>query len=269
MTDTLEAPTALLDTLPAQPPVYLLPNGKPPRDRDAGRAKRRQIPIRCYIGGNGHGKSLAAVHDLLPSLAAGRKVFSTARLVDPATGEDHPSFELFEDFSQIMTGKHFDVLADEVIGIASSRESGTMAPEVGAMLNQLRRRDVTFSWTAPAWMRADKIIRECTQGVTTCVGMFSKAAQQRDGENEIRAWNERRLFRWETHSAADFDEWTASKGQQRRAEIAAWFWRPGSLAEVSYDTLDAVSDVSLYGAKGGICGTCQGRIVRHQCKGHG
>lgn len=228
------------------------------RDRDAGRDRRRQAPIHAYIGANGSGKSLAMVHDTLPSLAAGRRVLSTVRLIDPATGGPHASYERLTDWGQLLEAEHCDVLFDEVVGIASARESQGMPVQVANLLVQLRRRDVVLRWSAPAWARADKIIRECTQAVTVCRGHLGK----RDPESP-RLWAPNRLFKWKTYAAVDFEDVTT--GQLEKAHgSASWFWGPRSLAFSSYDTLDAVERVGDV-LDSGRCVHCGGRRVIPRC----
>lgn len=265
MTDTLQAPEALpvdgADLIPPAdlPPAEFLAPLKL-RDKNAGRSQRRQAPIHAFIGGNGGGKSLAMVHDTLPSLHAGRRVLSTVKLLDARTGKPWPNYVRLEHPTQLLEARNCDVLFDEVVGIASSRESQGMPVQIANLLVQLRRRDVVLRWSAPAWARADKIIRECSQAVTVCRGMMSAPAG--DG---MRLWAERRLFRWKTYDTKDFDEWTSSKGGRISADVSAWFWRPGSEAGLSYDTLDAVSTLG-YPDEFGNCVHCGGRRPRPLCK---
>lgn len=237
----------------APPPLRL-------RDRVAGRTARRMAPIHAYIGSNGGGKSLAMVHDTLPSLERGRRVLSTVRLLDPVTGLPHPSYERLTDWGQLMEAEHCDVLFDEVVGIASARESQGMPVQVANLLVQLRRRDVVLRWSAPAWARADKIIRECTQAVTVCHGYLSKRA----AHDAPRLWAPKRLFRWSTYDALDFDQ--ASTGQIQKAPngSTAWFWGPNSLAFASYDTLDSVERVGDV-LDSGRCVHCGGRKTVPRC----
>lgn len=137
--------------------------------------RRRAFPIRAYVGPNGGGKSLAMVNDVLPSLAAGRRVLSTVKLLD-GNGNPHPLWVPLTDFRGMLDAERCDILLDEVTGVASSRSGGSVIPPgVLNMLMQLRRRDVTLSFTAPAWNRAEKVIRECTQAVTLCQGFLPKA----------------------------------------------------------------------------------------------
>lgn len=233
----------------AQPPL---------RDRNAGRDARRQNPIQAYIGANGSGKSLAMVHDTIPSLQAGRRVLSTVRLIDPVTGEPHRSYERLTDWAQLLEARNCDVLFDEVVGIASARESQGMPVQIANLLVQLRRRDVVLRWTAPAWSRADKIIRECTQAVTVCRGYLGK----RDPESP-RMWAQKRLFKWKTYAAVDFEDATVGKIEKADGH-ASWFWGPNSLAFASYDTLDAVERVGEV-LDSGRCVHCGGRRAVPKC----
>lgn len=226
---------------------------------DAGRSFRRQAPIHAYVGANGGGKSLAMVHDTLPSLHSGRRVLSTVELLDASTGEPWPNYERLTEWSQLLEARDCDVLFDEVVGIASARESQGMPVQVANFLVQLRRRDVVLRWTAPAWSRADKIIRECSQAVTVCSGHLSVAA-----DGEVRLWRERRLFRLRTYSTAEFDEWSTSKESRLRAERKAWLWRPGSEAMRSYRTLGDVSRVGEV-LDSGRCAHCGGRKAVPRC----
>lgn len=224
---------------------------------------RRRFPIHAYVGANGSGKSLCAVHDTIPSLEKGRKVLSTVKLLDYKTGRPHPAYERLTDWSQIMEAEHCDVIFDEVVGIASSRASQGMPVQVANLLNQLRRRDVILRWTAPAWSRADVIIRQTTQGVTVCRGMFSKTVKDDQG-NDVQGWRPKRLFRWSTYSAADFETWSDSKEGKLDAVCKAWFWGPDSVAFASYDTLDAVERVGEV-LDSGSCAHCGGHRSRPKC----
>lgn len=114
------------------------------------------------------------VNDVLPSLAAGRRVVSTVKLLDE-NGDPHPLWVPLQDFRTLLDVEKCDVLLDEVTGVASSRSgSSVIPPGVLNVLMQLRRRDVTLSFTAPAWNRAEKVIRECCQSVTLCQGFLPK-----------------------------------------------------------------------------------------------
>jgi hypothetical protein len=239
--------------------------------RPAARAVRRGYPIHAYVGPNGSGKSLAAVWDSMPTLDAGRTVLSTVRLLDwrdarPCDDDAcaspdhethraaHPSFLPLTEWRQLLDAEHCDVLMDEVTGVASSRESSGMPSAVANLLVQLRRRDVVLRWTAPSWSRADKIIRECSQAVTACLGYLP--VPDVDGETE-RQWRRRRLFRWRTFDASDFEEFTVGKREQMRPWTKQWFWGPGSEAFDAYDTLDQVLTIG-HVLETGRCAHCGG-----------
>lgn len=251
------------------------------------RAMRRAYPIHAYVGANGGGKSCAMVWDTLPSLEAGRPVLSTVRLLDyqnPRPCDDplcdhaehqlgvevthlaaHPAYVALREWGQLMEATKCDVLLDEVTGVASSRESAGLPPAVANKLVQLRRSDVVVRWSAPAWARADKIIRETSQSVTYCVGRMPVTST--DGE---RQWRNRRLFFWKTYDAAAFEDFTAGKREQLRAEVSDVHWGPKSPAFAAYDTLDAVSTVGTV-TETGKCYQCGGRrrVPECRCDGHG
>lgn len=230
--------------------------------------RRRGVPIMAYVGPNGGGKTLCMVNDTLPSLDAGRTVYSTVPLYDVETGEPHPAYRPFTRWSQLLEAEHADFLMDEVIGIASSRESSSMHAEVQNRLNQLRKADVVLRWTAPSWARADKIIREVTQAVTECRGYMSdgKATREPGAGGQVALWAPRRLFRFRTFDMRDFDEWSAGKRDRVRADVKQWFQGPGSRAFGSYRTLDSVERIEAHDPN--KCPQCGGQLRREYCKGH-
>lgn len=232
--------------------------------RDQGASSRRRSEIAAYVGPNGSGKSLAMVHDTIPSLQNGRTVLSTVKLLDPITKDPHPSYVRLTDWTQLLEAEHCDVLFDEVIGIASSRSSQGMPQQVSNLLNQLRRRDIVLRWTAPAWGRADVIIRECTKSVTVARGFMSKTPVQVPGEPDVRGWRPKRLFRWVTYPAEDFSTWTDSKTTKLSPSNTAWHWGPSGMAFHSYDTHDAVERVGEV-LDSGNCAHCGGSRPRKKC----
>jgi hypothetical protein len=256
---------------------------------DAKAAERRSFAIHAYCGANGGGKSLAMVHDTLPSLEAGRPVLSTVRILDyrdphycgdrvsdvcddefaheTAFGRHlaaHPLYVPFVDYRQLLEWEKGDVLMDEVTGIASSRESHAMPVQVANFLMQLRRRDILLRWTAPNYARADKVIREVTQAVTNCAGRFPVVRYDNGAK---RTWRDRRLFKWFTYDAFDFDEFSAHKRDTIEPRTRQFFWRPGSVSETAYDTLDAVHSLGAAN-DAGMCMTCGGKrsVPRCGCK---
>lgn len=256
------------------------------------RAERRAFPIRAYCGPNGSGKSALAVYDAMPSLSAGRHVLSTVRLLDfdnprPCEGyriadgqmvvceicarvsdpegsvyahaQAHPFWVPFTRWEQLLEAEKCDVIMDEVTGVASSRESHSMPAPVANKLVQCRRSDVTISWTAPNWARADKIIRETSQAVTHMAGYMAV-----ESGDEDRMWKQRRLFRARTYDAALFDEFTEGKRETLAPWVVDWHYGPWSPAFASYDTLDAVLAIGTV-SDGGRCFRCGGRRRAPAC----
>lgn len=232
--------------------------------KDKGASVRRASPIHAYVGANGSGKSLAMVHDTIPSLRAGRRVLSTVAILDPDTGAPHRCYERLTDWPQLLEAEHCDVLFDEVLGIASSRASIGMPSQVLILLNQLRRRDITLRWSAPAWSRADVVIRECTQAVTVARGYLPGKPIQVGAASEVRSWRPNRLFRWRTYDAADFSTWSDSKEGKLDVKRSAWMWGPTSEAFRTYNTLDAVERVGEV-LDSGACAYCGGHRARPKC----
>lgn len=228
------------------------------------RDRRRTMPIRCYLGANGSGKSLMAVRDFLPSLDAGRLVYSTVPLLDAATGEVHPGYRPFRDWDDFMHAENADFFADEISSIAASRDHNNLHSDVIARLHQLRKIDVTFAWTAPSWKRADTALREVTWVVTECKGFYADHEATK-GDGAV-LWAPHRMFRAITYDMAEFDEWTAGKRESARGVAREWFWGPGSREFGSYRTLDAVDRLEPYNPRSCVvCGLT--RRVEY-CRGH-
>lgn len=234
---------------------------------DRARAVRRGFPIMAYVGPNGGGKSACMVYDTIPSLLKGRTVLSTVRLIDPRTGRPFPNYVKFESWDQLLDLRDADVLMDEMVGIAGSRESQKLDMRVQNILVQLRRRNIVLRWSAPNWARADKIVREVTQAVTECRGYFPSRVTKLDGEGEAQLWKPKRLFNFRTYDTIDFEEWTSSKRDSIQAMVAEYFYGPGSEVFSTYDTLDAVTMVAGITPEG-LCDICMKVARKEYCKGH-
>lgn len=154
------------------------------------------------------------------------------------------------------------VLADEMTGIASSRESMTLPSEVLNHLQQLRRADIPFAYTCPDWARADKSLREPTQAVTVCSGFYPVEAPML-GDQE-RVWKSRRLFRWQTYDARALDKLTEGKITEIGSEVADWHWGPTSIAFQAYDTFAPVLQVGT-SVTTGRCFRCGGKRPDLKC----
>lgn len=273
------------------------------RNKARGRLKRRAYPIHAYVGPNGTGKSLLAVYDTLLSLEFGRPCLSTVRLLDfrnphpcpggpvcddPAghhilrnevavvdgrlevvevdTGRvhaaSHPLYIRFTHYEQLLGWRDGDVLMDEVQGVASSREIASMPVQVANFLMQLRRRNIALRWSTPAWGRADKIIREVTQGVTLASAFLPARPRRSDGPP--RLWAERRVIVARTYDPTKLDEFEAHRADRIPTEGWAAYWRPGMLAEIGYDTYDAVTALG-WANDAGLCMVCGGKRSHPAC----
>jgi hypothetical protein len=204
-----------------------------------------------------------AVHDLLPSLDAGRTVYSTVPLFDAATGELHPNYVPFRRWQQLMDAEHADFFADEISAIAASRDHNNMHSDVINRLHQLRKIDVTFSWTAPSWKRADTAIREVTWVVNDCRSYLSDRA---GADASAILWAPNRLFVSRTYSMRDFEEWDLGKKEKAPLMLKEWFSGVNSREFASYDTYAAVDKIEGYDPK--ACDVCGGRLRQEFCKGH-
>lgn len=235
------------------------------------RHKRNAFAIHGYTGANGGGKTLAAVYDSLPALAAGRPIVSTCRILDPLTGQPHPLWVPLDDFRLLVQDLSYcDVILDEVTGVASSRDSMGMPSAVLNALMQLRKADVTVRWTTPNWKRADTGIREVTQGLTTCQGLAPSNERLVSPDGLERRWRPRRMFLWRTYDAKNFDEWTTakersnSKAHRLRPVARQVMWGPGSIVQSMYDTYEHALTLGVV-SEAGLCMDCGGKRRARSC----
>lgn len=239
---------------------------------------RRSLPIGAYVGANGGGKTLAMVHDTLPTLAgirwecanpthkhteAGvtsgvRTVLSTVELRKAATGKLHPLYRPLTGWRQLVVAEHCDVLLDEVTGAASSRSYQALPPQLLQLFLQLRKADVIMRYSTPNWARTDVVLREVTQAVTVCKGfMWEK------GDREL-LWPAKRLFRWATYDAIEWEALSMEKVAKTKPLLVVWYWRPGRTAMLSYNTRDSVSTLD-HVSDSGLCLTCGGKRSQAKC----
>lgn len=250
------------------------------------RGARRAVPIHCYVGANGGGKTLAMIHDTIPSLAAGRRVLSNVPLLDPSTGEPHPLWVPLRSWVQLLEAEHCDVLLDEAQGVVNSRESSAMPVQMLTMLMQLRKRDVCLRLTAPNFARVDKAVREVCQAVTVCRGYMPMhdrqlqreameceacraAVEDVDGpgacpKHQGRLWSMKRLFWWRTYDAMEWEQFSLQQVEDVKPLATSWYWRPGRMAEKVYDTLGQV-EVMDHLSDAGLCAHCGGKRAHRRC----
>jgi len=250
-------------------------------NNEKARLIRRGRPIRATIGANGSGKSALAVYDLLPSLEAGRPVLSTVRLLDyedPRLCDDldcscdkgdpvrhkaaHACYVPWVNWRQLSDFEHGEVLADEITGVASGREWSSLPGPILNMLCQLRRRDITFTWTAPSWAMADSTLKRVSQVATVCTGFMPVKGVDSAGGG--RAWSNNRLFRWMTFDASLLTDLEAGKREKLKRLAFAMQWGPGHPMFDAYDTWDTVETVGKT-SEGGACMECNKPQKREFC----
>jgi len=195
--------------------------------------------------------------DTLPSLQNGRQVLSNTPIF--LNGDPHPLYTPLNSYRDLLDAEHCDVLLDEIASIASSRESTALPAPVVNVLQQLRKRDVIVRWTAPAYARADKVLRETSQAVTICRAYAAKW-------DEASQWPQRRLFWLRTYDAADFVNFGLRPQDATIRPIARqWIWRPGHPVDGVYDSLAPVSYMGIV-ADSGSCVSCGGTRRRPKCE---
>jgi hypothetical protein len=192
--------------------------------------------------------------------AGTRLVYSTVPLLG-ANGEPHDLYRPLVDFRQLVTIEHAEVIFDEVAGIAdASSDSSSMPQQVTNWLHQLRKRDVRLRVTTPAYSRCAKQIRQVAQLVVDARSFFPEHSEAG------RLWRPRRAMLFRAFDGFGFEDFTSSvsKGDRIKPLAGAAFWRPGSEAAASYDTLGAVQALG-HVLEGGMCAICGGARSRPRC----
>jgi hypothetical protein len=253
--------------------------GGGPANLHVARRVLDEYEIVGLIGPNGGGKTLALMvlthatragtywecdnpehqHTKRGVTSGYRQMLSTVRILD-GHGETHPLWIKFHSFEQLLTIEHSDIYMDEVVTVASSRESARMDPRVLAKLNQLRKDDCFLYWTAPNLARADKSIREVTKALVECRG-FAPAPPTENGPR----WRSKRVFKFAAYDAVEFEQWSAGKRDSQRPLRVLWFNGTDSDAFKAYDTLEPVTMVASITPED-TCTVCDGRVTRHICK---
>jgi hypothetical protein len=265
--------------------------------------KRATAAIHAYVGANGDGKTLAAVHDTMPGLDRGRPCLSTVPLLDwralcETCGKTpcsplcpkpqrpvHPMYVPLESLSQLLEWKSGDILLDEVQGVASAREHNSLPYQIANVLRKLRHMDARLRWTAPDWEAPDAVIRRVTKAVTLCHGGMAVTSYKAcevcgrahrrplktcKSRSEPRLWRDNRVFRYRTYDARQFTEFSTSRAEstQKTVKLRVMarqrYIRSKGLAQYAYDTHGDV--ISLGSADmAGVCIVCGGTRTRKKC----
>lgn len=218
--------------------------------------------IRAFVGPNGGGKSLAMIERMvLPSWREGRVVVSNMSLRPSALGFPdhlHVPIDRDEPTEHIKSLRHATLCIDEITTFLSSRSFNRVPVELVVLLHQLRKPDVEVAWTGVSWSRADVILREATQVVTTCRGTVADPFKRHDPpgtsawfppkllDDEGRpirhrsAWMPNRLFTWTSFDAFAFDEFTFTESARMKPLSRRRGWLYRLEARHAYDTLEGV-----------------------------
>lgn len=198
----------------------------------------------------------------IPGTTSGQRlVWSTTPLlrVDEATGRKrlHPFYRPLRSLRDLVRCEHGDALLDEVQGIADARDHQSMPAGFRKMIYECRRRDVRVRWTAIDYSAADARMRQMTQAV-----VYARGFDPEPSTSGLR--RPRRRFRWSTFDASEFDQLTAGKRSDLVPLGTQHLWRPGHVAQDSYDTLAPVLSLSL-ASDAGVCMACSGVKSRDKC----
>jgi hypothetical protein len=205
------------------------------------------LPIVGITGPNGSGKTLLVVAEAMHDMANGRAVYSTVDI----------SFDGLESIaitslSQLLTIRDATVVLDEVVSIFDSADpASSLPPEVRLLLSIARHRGLTIRWTAPAWMRAQKRLREVTQAWVSVqpAGRRGRGLWPEPWVCVVSIWDAK-------SSKVDADP-------TRRLRLR--FRRPRRFT--SWGAFDTLADVPIVGHldAGGICVDCGGGRTRPKC----
>jgi hypothetical protein len=130
----------------------------------------KPTPITAYVGVNGSGKTLSAIaFALTDQKRHGR------RLVTNVLGlsVEHLLIDGVEDLPDLLAELGTcNVVLDEAGAMFSSRDAGRNKA-FEKSVQQLRKYDARLLWTAPAFARADKILREVTFTAVLCQSLWT------------------------------------------------------------------------------------------------
>lgn len=128
-------------------------------------------PITAYVGVNGSGKSLGAIAVAITDQRRRNRPIITNM---QGLKVEHYLVEDVEELPDLMGSVgSCTVVLDEAGAMFASRDSGRNKAFQKAV-QQLRKYDCRLLWTAPAFARADKILREVTFTTVLCQSLRKK-----------------------------------------------------------------------------------------------
>lgn len=168
----------------------------------------RPAPISAYVGVNGSGKTLSAVAFAIEDLRLTGRPLVTNVL---GLSVDHISVEGVEALPDLMAEVGTcNVVLDEAGVMFASRDTGRNKAFEKAV-QQLRKHDARLLWTAPAFARADKILREVTFTAVLCQSLYKKRARG-------KAWPSTRLILQKSFDVSRLDSSGMSINKNAKAK---------------------------------------------------
>jgi len=165
-------------------------------------------PITAYVGCNGSGKTLSAIAYALVDFTRHSRPLVTnvsgisAEHLYVASVEELP--DLLGDIGSC------NVVLDEAGAMFASRDAGRNKA-FEKTVQQLRKFDARLLWTAPAFARADKILREVTFLVVLCRSLRTKHIPG-------RAWPSTRLIMQKAFDVSRLDTSAMSINKNAKAK---------------------------------------------------
>lgn len=245
------------------------------------------MSIAGVVGANGHGKTLGAVAlFVLPAWQAGRTVVSNLRLYPEAVGFKPELWRPLKSTGELLrlgdhggridldTGELWSttrdegvmLFLDEITSVFPSRGFADLPGEVQRFLQQMRKPDVApVVWTAPAWARADVMLREVCQWCVEAEPMFPMLSRRPE---TAWGWPQHRWFRYLFHDAWSYEQYIGlatpdGERERRRPERVVRVWRRKVLqaARAAYDTREGVDLLDHL-----ACPKCGGKKARKSCR---
>lgn len=167
----------------------------------------RPQPITAFFGVNGSGKSLSAVAFALSDLRkTGRPLVTN---ID-GISEEHVFYTDVKDLPDILPVMgSCNLIIDEAGAQFASRDAARNKA-FEATCQQLRKLDARLMWTAPAYARADKILREVTLQAVLCTPLITR---RREGN----VWNSTRLVLQKSFDVSRVDNSSQAMNRNARA----------------------------------------------------
>jgi hypothetical protein len=165
-------------------------------------------PITAYVGVNGSGKSLSAVAVALEDQRKRNRPIITN--VGGFAGE-HYHIDGVEELPDLM-GEigSCTVVLDEAGAMFASRDGGRNKA-FEKSVQQLRKYDARLLWTAPAFARADKILREVTFTAILCRSVYKR-------HENGKVWPSTRLIMQKSFDVSRLDASGMSINQNAKAK---------------------------------------------------